>query len=167
MMQLAYYDLGDIEDPLGILHDAQGFPVLRSNERLIAKQEGNYCQVVRTVHPNTWDITGGRILMYSAGRGVLYRTNLRLIYIRAPQPKKYIEAIGNEALAMSFSRKARKWLVRRRMECFSIDLREIYGFQPMHALVQILVWNKIRHVVGFRPLNMDIFQGLMRIDFLL
>lgn len=158
-MLIAFYELGNIQDPLGVIHDERENPILEEREKIIAKQISSYCQINKTQSESTWDFLKGIPIFLNAGEGVLYRTNKKLIYLRKPQPKKYLDVFGNYDSALKYVEKSKRWLVVRRMECFSLPLKEVYS-SKISQVVEILIWAERRYVLNFRPYNANVFQGL-------
>lgn len=159
-MLIAFYELGNLQDPLGVIHDERENPILEDREEILARQIGNYCQINRTQNEITWDFLRGTPIFLNAGEGTLFRTNKKIIYLRRPQPRKYLDVFTNYESAMKYADKSKKWLTLRRMECFSFPLKEIYSCKISQVMVEVLILAEKRYVLSYRPYNAHIFQGL-------
>lgn len=159
-MQIAFYELGNIQDPLGVIHDERENPILEQGENIIARQLSSYCQINKTQSDSTWDFLKGVPIFLNAGEGILFRTNKKLIYLRKPQPKTYLNVFGSYELGMKFAEKAKKWVILKRMESFFLPIKEVYSCKVSQVMVEVLIWADKRYVLNFRPYNPNIFQGL-------
>ena len=125
---IAHYDTGNVKDPLGVLHDEMGEPMLSQNEKIVYNQRNMKCNVSTTRNPRTWSFfLGNRVFHGDAGLGTLYITNRRVIYIREPQPAKQLTASGplGTPQQTGVALQAKEWLEKGRRECVSIPLSRI------------------------------------------
>lgn len=118
---IAHYDTGNVEDPLGVLHDEKGEAILSWQEVIISKLDNVRYTVSKFSNPNKWSGLADPTFN-DAGFGTLYRTNKRLIYIREPNPRKqgasWVSGIRHQSGAI-------KWLQKGRNECVSLPLSRV------------------------------------------
>lgn len=120
---IAHYD-GNIDNPLGLLHEDTGKPILLENEKKIAETHKVRCFIGKKQKNQ---ILFGESAFDDAGYGSLYKTNLRLIYIREPQPLTHLAAHGVFGMPVQSARviEAQKWKKHGWRECISIPLDKI------------------------------------------
>lgn len=124
---IAHYNTGNVKDPLGVVHDEIGKPILSQNEKIVYNQRNMKCNVSTTRNPRTWSFFLGNRVFHDAGPGTLYITNRRVIYIREPQPAKQLTASGplGAAQQTGVALQAKEWLEKGRSECVSIPMSTI------------------------------------------
>jgi hypothetical protein len=124
-MDIAYYHLGNVKDPLKKMHDKKGKPKLKKGEMMLNEYPSVKCQIFKTPG-NTWLPILGTVYFHNAGTGRFYRTTDRMIYLRKPQVRDIMLNTGireNEAMDISFA--AKKWERENKMEAVSIPMDQI------------------------------------------
>ena len=81
---IAYYVLGNIKKPLGIIHDNQGKIILIKNEKIIKKVEGIRIFGRKINLTKKWHKIFSPQVIDNTGKGTLFRTTHRLVYIKEP-----------------------------------------------------------------------------------
>ena len=128
-MDIAYYDMGNVKDPLKNIHTKDGKPKLKKKEVLLHEYPQVKCQVFKTPK-NTWLPILGSVLFYNAGKGKFYRTTDRIIYLRPPQVRDIMLNTGiKEQDAMDISFNAKKWERESKMESVVIKMSEVKGIK--------------------------------------
>jgi hypothetical protein len=125
VMDIAYYHLGNVKDPVKKIHDKKGKPKLNKEEMILNEYPSVKCQVFKTPG-NTWLPLMGKVFFHNAGTGRFYRTTERMIYLRKPQVRDIMLNTGireNEAMDISFA--AKKWERENKMESVVIKMDEI------------------------------------------
>jgi hypothetical protein len=126
-MQLAYYELGNVSDPRGIIHQANGELLVDKNEIIIRKLTRIRCIVIKGSLRGLRRFFRSEIVFDDAGEGTLYRTDRRFVYIRTPQPERHILSASMKRLehASAIALSAKSWLREKKYECVSIPIIEI------------------------------------------
>lgn len=129
-MKIAHYDTGDIKDPLGVIHDEIGAPILEPSELILAKEDDVRSWISKSKTNKKWSGFLAKIIFDEAGKGCFYRTNKRLIYIRDPQPMQHLKRGGTMGIPVSIAYVgwAKEWKRLGRRECFSVELKDIKGY---------------------------------------
>lgn len=125
---IAHYDTGNVDDPINVLHDSAGKPILENGEKVEGKIDNVKCSVSKTRNPKTWSFFLGTLIFNKdVGIGTLYRTNKRLIYIRDPRPGEHFRSGGILGMPRQGVRglQAKEWKEKGRKECISIPIRKI------------------------------------------
>lgn len=135
-MNIAYYDLGNITNPINKIHDKQGNAVLKKEEIVIFKEEGVKCKIIKMKSKKTWRKMGSKIVFYDTIKGVLIRTEKRFIYIREPQFDKYLDKkINKSELALH----AKTWNREGKFESFSLPVDEIINMKRFKKASRIYI----------------------------
>ena len=127
-MDIAYYDNGNIKDPLGKIHDKKGKPLLQEDEVILIEDNAARCTVIETRNPRTWGIVwGGKIVFEDVGTGTFYRTDERFIFLRKPLYSKHMLGSSLARLDEASERAllAKEWARTHKLECFSVPVQEI------------------------------------------
>jgi hypothetical protein len=158
-MDIAYYMVGNIKDPLGKVHNRNGDPILKKREVIITDLKCVRAQVYKPPG-NTWLPLFGRVMVYDAGDGRLVRTDKRFIFLRRPYIRGIIlnkEIPEEKALDISF--KAKSWEREKKLECVVISMREVKNIKRRPGVgITLKVEDKRgRFLVNFgSPLVVDI-----------
>lgn len=121
-MLIAYYDLGNISNPIGTIHDKNGKPILKKKEIEIFKENEARCKLIKIKSKKTWSKIGSPIIFHDIGVGKLIRTDKRLIYLRVPEYEKYV---GGKIKSSDLGLLAKAWKREGKMECISLPIIEI------------------------------------------
>lgn len=141
-MKIAHYGTGNVEDPLGVLHNENGKPIFQNNERFIAKENVKRCWAVM-LHQGTWSMFRAKPSFDDAGESIVYRTSQRLICIRTPQPWKHAKR-GIFSFAEPYIFWAREWKRLGRKECFALPIEEIVGYKQDRWGISLYVLTWVR-----------------------
>ena len=124
-MEIAYYSFGNVDRPLGKIHDERGAPILMKGEMVLAQDNDAGCEVLK-VGGGLMGVLAPTIVFPDIGTGELYRTDRRYIYLRVPPLSRYAEAreawIDNP---LEFAERAKEWLKEGFREAVSIPVREV------------------------------------------
>ncbi len=128
-MDIAFYDLGNVEKPLGKLHTKKGEPRLKKDEMIIQELNTVKCEIRLLLLPMVWSPLFSKPIMLNTAEGSLYRTSDRFIYLREPDHKKIMmnKRIGDD-LATDLAFQAKVWQRREWKEGFIISQKEISNF---------------------------------------
>lgn len=130
-MKIAYYGVGNVKDPLGIIHDEQGKIILEQNESILTKIIVKHCHIYMP-RTSDWGSFFAKIVFDDTGEITIYRTNRRLVGIREPSPFQHLgrgsEGSGGGAFFVG-PPWAREWKKLGRKESFSLPLDEIVVFR--------------------------------------
>lgn len=151
-MLIAHYDIGNVKDPLGVVHDESGEPILLNAERIMGRTDEVKAWLCKTRHSNTWKIFGGKFLFEDAGRGTLYRTNKRLIYIRDPNPPAHLVTYGPLGVPGQSGAvlNAKEWAEKGRKECVALPLENIHNitYRRKGVVLKVEESSQDRYVVS-------------------
>lgn len=130
---ISHYDFGNVTDPLGLLHDENGKPLLATNEKGIKKVEDICLEIIYR--------RSSAIRSY--GQGILYRTDKRLIYLVNPQPSGEVTSRGFLGMPSQVSKalSAEEWKDIGRNICISIPLTRVEEYHR--------VTDRLRFFEGF------------------
>ena len=136
-----------VMDPLNILHDKVGKPILTEEEKFEISSSSNY-HISKIRRSDSWSgFLTTPALKNNGNNGILYRTNRRLIYIREPNPGGEIQQGGgpfglpSSIPDASWARKLKK---TGRKDCVSISLNKIVGCKKKkHKVAWLFIqgWN--------------------------
>lgn len=116
-MLIAYYTYGNIQNPIGKIHNEKGDLILEQDEIQLSKDEGVRCVIYKgRFFP--------KIIFRNTGKGVLFRTSDRIVFIREPNPKECMK-IRNLEMATDLALQSKQWKREGKKECFSLPLDEI------------------------------------------
>lgn len=124
-MDIAYYHLGNIDDPMKKIHDKKGEPRLKKGEMVLHKFKKVKCKVFRPP-ANSWMPMFGKVLFHNAGYGTFIRTTDRIFYLRKPCIRDVMLHTGikeDEATNICFDGK--KWERDGKLESVVINMDEI------------------------------------------
>jgi hypothetical protein len=158
-MDIAYYMLGNIKDPVGKVHNRNGDPILKKHEVVISEFTFVRCQVYKPPG-NTWLPLFGSVRFYDAGEGRFVRTDKRFIFLRKPYIRGIIlnKEIPEEK-ALDISLKAKSWEREKKLECVVIPMNEVKNIKRKPGVgITLKVEDKRgRFLVNFgSPLVVDI-----------
>lgn len=152
-MQIAYYDLGNINNPIGVIHNKNGKPIIKDEEIVILKLNDVRCKLIKTKSKKSWSKISSKIIFHDIGIGKLIRTDKRLIFIRLPQYENYISGkIKSPELALH----AKAWKRDGKMECFSLKIEEIKKIKRFKKAIRFYVEdeeNKYRLLIISENIN--------------
>lgn len=123
---VAHYDTGNIKDPLGILHDEKGEPILLTNEKILHSTSGILLDAHKWLRDKFFQATS-MTTFSNAGEGCIYLTNNRMIYLREPNPMKQLSEGGplGAPKYIPLALQSKEWLEKGRLEGISIPLTYI------------------------------------------
>ncbi|MBU3901825.1 MAG: hypothetical protein KKE04_00450, partial [Candidatus Thermoplasmatota archaeon] len=123
---IAHYDTGNVKDPLGVLHNERGKPVLLNKEKILNIVDGVF------LHAHKWHLDkffqASTMTTFSdAGSGCIYITNNRMIYLREPSPTRQLSEGGplGAPKYISLAAQSKEWLEKGRLEGISIPVKNI------------------------------------------
>lgn len=155
---IAHYDTGNVKDPLGLLHNERGKPVLLNKEKILHIVDGVF------LHAHKWHL--GKFFQAStmttfsdAGSGCIYITNNRMIYLREPSPTRQLSEGGplGTPKYMPLAAQAKEWLEKGRMEGISIPVKNIVeitrkGMIRKKVYIKAIL-DEYRYEIFIRPIN--------------
>jgi len=126
-VQVAYYKFGNIENPVGAIHDKDGLLLLQKDDILLMTTNDVRCSILKTRNPQTWSTLFSKNIFKDTSLGRLYRTNYRLIYVREPSYKSHINGVVGYGLsdAVDVALLSKEWQRTNKRECCSIPVEEI------------------------------------------
>lgn len=155
---IAHYSTGNVKDPLGVLHDEQGRPILLNKEKILHTVDGVF------LHAHKWHLDkffqASTMTTFSdAGSGCIYITNNRVIYLREPSPMRQISEGGplGAAKYIPLAVQAREWLEKNRLEGVSIPAKNIVeitrkGMIRKKVYIKAIL-DEYRYEIFIRPIN--------------
>lgn len=153
-IKIAFYDCGNIEDPLYVLHDNTMRPIVDSNERVILKKDGIRAKIM--IKKGCVSGPLSYLVFNDRGKGTLYKTNKRIIYIREPIPLPG----GYLFLAPAYMGWAMEWKKKGRKECFSIPLESISGYKKRRQATDVYLWSDEMSRAGWKQCILTIMGDL-------
>jgi hypothetical protein len=127
LVHIAYYKFGNVENPVGIIHDNDGLPLLQKDDILLMTTNDVRCSILKTRNPQTWSALFSKNIFKDTCLGRLYRTNYRLVYVREPSYKSHINGVVGFGLsdAVDVALLSKEWQRTNKRECCSIPVDEI------------------------------------------
>jgi len=127
-VQIAYYTLGNVENPIDTIHDKDGSPLLQKDDNILMTTNDVRCTILKTRNPDTWSTFFSKNIFMNTKPGRLYRTIYKLIYVREPSYKSHINNVAGYGLsdAVDMALLSKEWQRTNKRECCSIPVEEIF-----------------------------------------
>ncbi len=119
-MEIAYYNFGNVKEPLGSIHDDKGVPILEKGEVVVVQDTDAGCEVSKGGG------LFGTMVFPDVGSGELYRTDRRIIFLRIPPMTAYAtESHGWIDDRRKFMGQAKGWAKKGFRETVVLPIDEV------------------------------------------